>query len=298
MATIAASRSGPADQASRLRALVEAMSGARVVAPAAPPARRVPVIAIASGKGGVGKTNLAVNLAIALAQRGARTTLLDADLGMANADVLCGLSPGRRLDQVLAERGGLASCVVEAPGGFLLVPGAVGVARVADLDAPTRQLLVEQLGELEARSDVVLVDTGAGIGRDVLSFAAAADRLLVVVTPEPTSITDAYGLIKCAVVRAREAGGHEPRVGLVVNEVRRTAETERVSARLTAACDRFLGHRPRLVGSVRLDERVARAVRRREPHLLAWPRCAASRDVRAIAGVIGGVMTGALWGSE
>lgn len=284
MATIA---TGHTDQATRLRALVEALAGARAHAPAAAASRRVPVVAIASGKGGVGKTNLAVNLSIALARSGKRIILFDADLGMANADVLCGLSPGRRLDQVLAQGGGLASCIVQAPGGFLLVPGAVGVARVADLDSTARRRLVEQLGELETRSDIVLVDTGAGIGRDVLSFAGAADRLLVVVTPEPTSITDAYGLVKCAVARARADAAPMPRIGLVVNEVRGRAEAERVSAKLSMTCERFLGSSTHHLGFVRRDERVARAVRARTPHTLAWPRSPASRDVRVLAGELG-----------
>lgn len=290
MATISTGRQGigtaPPDQASRLRALVEAMSGS-ACPPLATPAsrRRVPVVAIASGKGGVGKTNLAVNLAVALASRGHRTTLLDADLGMANADVLCGLSPGRRLDTVLRDdRGpGLGSCVVEAPGGFLLVPGAVGVARVADLEAAARQRLVSGLAELESRSDTVLIDTGAGIGRDVLSFAAAADRLLVVVTPEPTSITDAYGLIKCVVGRAQDQRSPLPRVNLVLNSVESVQEARDVSARLTATCERFLQIRPEMLGAVRLDPRVPRAVRARRPHMLRFPKCRASRDVRSIA---------------
>jgi len=279
-------RAAPDDQASRLRALVEAMAGAARPQPVtAAGARRVPVVAIASGKGGVGKTNLAVNLAIALAQRGHRTTLLDADLGMANADVLCGLAPGRRLDTVLRDAAGpgLASCIVEAPGGFLLVPGAVGVARVADLDAGARQRLVAGLADLESRSDTVLVDTGAGIGRDVMSFATAADRLMVVVTPEPTSITDAYGLIKCVVGRAREMHTPIPPVSLVLNSVVSRHEASAVSTKLIATCERFLRFRPEVLGAVRRDERVPRAVRARQPHLLAFPRCRASRDVRAIA---------------
>ncbi|VAX42847.1 Flagellar synthesis regulator FleN, partial [hydrothermal vent metagenome] len=273
----------PRDQASRLRALVEAMSGSQQVAHAH--TRRVPVIAIASGKGGVGKTNLAVNLSIALTQAGRGVSLLDADLGMANADVVCGLTPGRRLDDVLCDPAGpgLASCIVRAPGGFWLVPGAVGVARIADLDAPGRQRLVDQLETLESRSDVVLIDTGAGIGRDVLAFATCADWLLVVVTPEPTSITDAYGLIKCVVARSREQQTELPRIAMVVNEVHRSAEANAVSARLAATCERFLGCRPELLGYIRRDDRVGRAVRRREPHLLAWPRTAASRDVRTLA---------------
>ena len=275
------------DQASRLRALVEAMARGRAAAAGAVRTQAVPILAIASGKGGVGKTNLAVNLAVALAQAGRRATLLDADLGMANADVLCGLTPGRRLDDVLLDpRGrGLSSCTVRAPGGFTLVPGAVGVARIADLDAGARLRLVDQLEGLGAESDLVLVDTGAGIGRDVLTFARAADWLVVVVTPEPTSMTDAYGLIKC-VVGGRDGALAAPRVALVVNEVRRPEEAESVSTRLSATCERFLGVRPSVLGWVRADARVARAVRQRVPHMLTWPRCPASRDIRRLSKAI------------
>lgn len=281
----------PADQASRLRALVEAMAGAaRPRADAARKVRQVPIVAIASGKGGVGKTNLAVNLAIALAQRGHRTTLLDADLGMANADVLCGIVPGRRLDAVLRDDAGpgLASCVVEAPGGFLLVPGAVGVARVADLGADARRRLVAGLAALESRSDTILVDTGAGIGRDVMSFASAADRVVVVVTPEPTSITDAYGLIKCLVGRVRETGGPMPSVSLILNGVGSRREAAGVGRKLRATCEHFLRFCPKVLGEIRHDDRVRRAVRARQPHVLAFPRCRASRDVQLIAeGLLG-----------
>lgn len=289
MAAVAAGQArvgpSPMDQASRLRELVEALSGkARPAATSAPARRTVPVLAIASGKGGVGKTNLAVNLAIALARSGRRTTLLDADLGMANADVLCGLMPGRRLDSVLLdERAGLASCVVDAPGGFLLVPGAVGVARVADLDPASRTRLVEGLVSLETRSDIILVDTGAGIGHDVLSFAAAADRSIVVVTPEPTSIADAYGLIKCIAARARASHVARPEIEIVINNAPSRREADRVSAKLSATCERFLRFSPRVLGVIRHDDHVQRAVRARDPHLLSFPRCRASRDVIALS---------------
>jgi flagellar biosynthesis protein FlhG len=273
----------PADQASRLRAMVAA-------AQAEPPAigsrvRHVPVVAIASGKGGVGKTNLAVNLSIAMARAGRRVTLLDADLGMANADVLCGLAPGRRLDAVLRTGSDtdLASCVVEAPGGFLLVPGAVGVARVADLDTHARRRLLAQVEGLEARSDAILIDTGAGVGPDVLNFACAADILITVVTPEPTSITDAYGLLKC--IHARPEAAAAPM--LVVNGVGSGAEARRVAARISNASQRFLGRATPLLGWVRRDERVPRAVRNRTPHLLAFPRSRASRDVQRLAASLG-----------
>lgn len=282
-----AARAGVRDQASRLRALVEAMSGEASACPSSPAALSVPVVAIASGKGGVGKTNLAVNLSIALAARGKRPALLDADLGMANADVLCGITPGRRLDDVLRDEAvgaaALDRCIVEAPGGFLLVPGAVGAARVSELTPRARGRLVEQLALLEARSDIILIDTGAGIGRDVMAFVGACDVLVVVVTPEPTSLTDAYGLLKCLHERS---GGTPPSVALVVNEVRRQRDTDEVSARLTACCDRFLGWSPRTLGGVRADPAVAKAVRARVPHAIARPRSAASRDVGEIAGAL------------
>jgi flagellar biosynthesis protein FlhG len=275
------------DQAWRLRALVESMSGARVEAAPAPTARSVPVVAIASGKGGVGKTNLAVNLCIALARRGVRPALLDADLGMANADVVCGLTPTRRLDDLLrapeaGQSGSVLSCIVEGPGGFLLVPGAVGAARVADLDPAARARLVEQLAHLEARSDVVVIDTGAGIGRDVLAFAGASDWLVLVATPEPTSLTDAYGLVKCLFERSRRLGLTTPRVALVVSQARDRRDVESVSSRLSGCCERFLGCRPVLLGAVRADPRVGRAVRERRPHMLSRPRSPASRDIRRI----------------
>ncbi|MBK7405759.1 MAG: MinD/ParA family protein [Phycisphaerales bacterium] len=281
--------SRPRDQAWRLRALVEALSGAPADAPSVQH-RRAPIVAVASGKGGVGKTNLAVNLAVCLTRVGHRVTLLDADLGMANADVLCGLAPGRRLDDVLlaprspgAESVRLESCVVEAPGGFLLIPGAIGVARVAELDAPRRAYLLSQLAGLSGRSDLVLVDTGAGIGREVLAFADAADLLLVVATPEPTSIADAYGLMKCVVGRREIDGDRRPRIGLVVSGADGDGEAHRVSAKLAGCCERFLGVEVERLGHVRADRHVPRAVRKRSPHTLLWPRCPASRDVLRIA---------------
>ena len=268
------------------------MAGGQAEAPGARPPRAVPVVAIAAGKGGVGKTNLAVNLCIALARRGSRAALLDADLGMANADVICGLTPTRRLDDVLRAdaagrpAGSVLSCIVDAPGGFLLVPGAVGAARVADLDAGARARLVEQLADLESRSDVVVIDTGAGIGRDVLAFAGASDWLVLVATPEPTSMTDAYGLVKCLFERSRRVGRPAPQVGLVVSQARGRGDIDHVSSRLAGCCERFLGYRPVLLGSVRADPRVGRAVRERVPHMLSRPRTPASRDIAGVGAAL------------
>ena len=282
----------PADQASRLRDLVEALAVEQGASPrghTASSARPgVPIVAIGSGKGGVGKTSLAVNLCIALARSGRRATLLDADLGMANADVLCGLSPRRRLDALLVghdapARLSMRDVAVDAPGGFLLVPGAVGVARVADLDARRRAALVAGLSELESVSDLIVIDTGAGIGRDVTTFMLAASLAIVVATPEPTSIADAYGLIKCLHLLAADRDSTRPRLGLVVNQARSEAEASAVHARLSSCAGRFLGCDVPFLGWIAQDTRVCAAVRRRVPHSIRWPRARASRDVRRLS---------------
>src|SRR3954471_18982318 len=168
------------------------------------PQRRASVIAVTSGKGGVGKSNVAVNLAIKLASAGKTVVLLDADLGLANADVLCNVDLPHNLAAVIARKKELHEVMVKAPGGFSLVGGASGLARMADLSDADRGRIVRALAELEERADIILVDTGAGISPNVLSFTRAADHVLVVTTPEPTAITDAYAVIK---VLHRDAAG-------------------------------------------------------------------------------------------
>ncbi len=281
-----------ADQATRLRSIVGARAD-RVPTrpPSAEPRPRGPVararvISISSGKGGVGKTNICVNLAIALAELGRRTILLDGDLGMANADVLCGLAPSRRLDAVVAPAPGRAPRAVElaidAPGGFRLVPGAIGVARMADLDSGGRARLLAALEELEIGADLMLVDTAAGISPGVLSLISGADACLIVATPEPTSMADAYALIKCVVCGDDAArGGTRP--WLVVNQASGEREAAGVHTRLAAVCQRFLDYRLPLVGWVPQDAHVGAAVRRRRPLLLDSPRAPASRQIRGLA---------------
>src|SRR4051812_35510527 len=166
--------------------------------------RRASVIAVTSGKGGVGKSNVAVNLAIQFAAAGKKVVLLDADLGLANADVLCNLDLPANLSHVIARKKELREVMIPAPGGFRLIGGASGLARMADLSDADRQRLVLALGELEQAVDIILIDTGAGISPNVLTFTRAADHVLVVTTPEPTAMTDAYAVIK--VITRRESG--------------------------------------------------------------------------------------------
>lgn len=301
-----------ADQASRLRALVDGpRAAAGSAAPRPPlaiqpegrpprpeprPRRAAKIVAVASGKGGVGKTNIAVNISIALAALGIRVTLLDADLGTANADVLCGLMPGARLDEVVRSGWGgrsMRDIAIQAPGGFTLVPGTAGIARMADLTPAQRQRLMDAMAELEHDADVLVIDTAAGVGASVTSFLRIADLGLVVTTPEPTAVADAYALIKCAVgpraagtTPAGVGGGeaqHRVPLSLLVNQVADGAEAAGVHARVAAVCGRFLGLPLGLAGHVAHDLRVLSAVRARRPFVLTHPRCEASRDMRQVA---------------
>jgi len=277
------------DQASRLRAMVEAMRAdpQPATAPAAvaskrAPARRAPVIAITSGKGGVGKTTLAVNTAIALAARSLRVTLVDADLGMANADVMCGLNPARRLDRLFADPNrAVDSLSTEAPGGFRLIAGATGLAHVAGLDHARYEALLANLRQLVAANDVVLIDTGAGVGPGVTAFCEGADITIVVVTPEPTSIADAYGMIKC-LTRGREATGRPP--VLLVNQAASQDEARAVHTRIVAVAERFLGIRPALWGWIPADAATSRCIRKRVPLMLEAPKSRAAAGVSYFAG--------------
>jgi flagellar biosynthesis protein FlhG len=236
------------------------------------------VIAVTSGKGGVGKSNVAVNLAIKFASAGKNVVLLDADLGLATADVLCNIDLPCNLSHVIARKKELRDVMVRAPGGFHLIGGASGLARMADLTDFDRQRLVDALGELEQQCDIILIDTGAGISPNVLSFTRAADHVLVVTTPEPTAITDAY-----AVVKVISRDGCERRLSLLVNQTRSPHEGRVVHERIAKVARQFLGVSVLDAGSVPLDDQVSLAVRKRTPFMIGAPRCAASSSIGQLA---------------
>lgn len=255
------------DQASSLRSLAE-----NRLRP------RASVIAITSGKGGVGKSNIAVNLAIKFAAAGKDVVLLDADLGLANADVLCSVDLHANLSHVIARKRELRDVLTDAPGGFRLIGGASGLARMADLSDVDRQRLVSALAELEETTDVILIDTGAGISPNVLSFTRAADHVLVVTTPEPTAITDAYAVIK---VVSREENNR--RISLLVNQVRNPGEGRIVHDRIARVARQFLGVTVFDAGYVMDDPQVSASVRRRMPFSITHPKCPASICVGQLA---------------
>jgi len=281
------------DQASRLRRLVGShdaggrsaatwrRAGVRPVRTPDTPdtdGRLAQAIAITSGKGGVGKSNIAVNLAARLALLEQRVCLLDADLGLANADVLCNLSPRLTLEHVVAGRCRLAEVMLLAPGGFRLIPGACGVTRLADLDGPGRLALLEQLEALDRVADALVIDTAAGLSANVLAFAAAARRVVVVTTPEPTAMTDGYGMIKALACRA--PGVH---IDLVVNMVTSEAEGRSVFDRMSRVSRTFLGLTLEYAGAVPVDAAVRDAVRHRVPFSLLTPDSPATVAVDRLA---------------
>lgn len=239
---------------------------------------RANVIAVTSGKGGVGKSNISVNLAIKMAAAGKDVVLLDADLGLANADVLCSIDLPFNLSHVIARKKDLREVMVPAPGGFRLIGGASGLAKMADLSDDDRQRLVDALAELEDEADVILIDTGAGISPNVLAFTRAADHVLVITTPEPTAMTDAYAVIK---VLSREAESR--RISLLVNQVLSPTEAYGVHDRIAKVAKQFLGVTVLEAGYVMKDDNVAAAVRRRQPFVLSSPRCPAAACVTQLA---------------
>ncbi len=241
------------------------------------------VVAIASGKGGVGKTNLTVNLAACAASMGARVTLLDADFGLANADVLCGVQPRGRLDEVIEGRRRLQDILVETPAGFRLAAGATGVARLVDAGAQTARAVVSRLERLERDSDLVLIDCAAGIGRPVLAMLQAADMAVVVATPEPTSITDAYGLIKALTIESRKAG-RPVTPQLWVNQAKNQAEALAVYEKIAAVGKRFLGAPVGMIGWTPRCASAPEAVRKRMPFVILHPSRPASVSVKRTAG--------------
>lgn len=260
--------------------------------PGAKPSRTTPpgvrtasgakVVAVASGKGGVGKTNLTVSLAACMSAKGARVTLLDADFGLANADVLCGVQPRGRLDEVIAGRRQLSDILVVTPAGFRLAAGATGVARLVDAGAQTARAVVSRLERLERDADLVLIDCAAGIGRPVLAMLLASDMPIVVVTPEPTSITDAYGLIKALRIEARRAG-RPVTPQLWVNQARSESEAMGVYERISGVGARFLGGAVGMIGWTPSCASAPDAVRKRTPFVIAHPSRPAAASVRRTA---------------
>ncbi len=252
-------------------------------------ARRARIMAVTSGKGGVGKTFLAANLAAALAARGERVLVLDADLGLANLDVVLNLQPKLTLHDVFTGKATLDEAILAAPGGFSVLLAGSGLVEYSRLTPQVREQLVEIIEKVAPRFDRILLDTGAGISDVVLHAISLADDVLVVATPEPTSMTDAYATIK--VLATLQKRRH---VRLVVNQVSAAGEGRTIRNQLQLVIDRFVAPQLKtgddadplvleLLGEIASDPAVREAVQKRCLLLVSLPGCAAAQAVNAIA---------------
>ncbi len=236
------------------------------------------VLAVTSGKGGVGKTNTSVNLAIALCQRGARVTVLDADLGLANVEVLLGLNSLYNLQHVVTGEKKMLDILVTGPGGVQVVPGSSGIARFADLGPTARQNVLSGLQELQEYSDFIIIDTMAGIGQNVTAFAAAADEILLVTTPEPSSIVDAYAMIK-TIFQLRD----DAMFRLIINQALNEQQGQAVAQKIAHVAQQFLGRSLAYMGHIPRDPHVQQAVMQSQPFSLRFPNAPATKCVQDIA---------------
>ena len=240
--------------------------------------QRATAWAITSGKGGVGKTTISLNLGIALSGLGHQVLLIDADLGLANVDILLGLSPEATLQDLLEGNASALDVIVEGPEGLSILPSASGIAESDAWRPETRHRLAEELSRLERGFDLILIDTGAGISPKVLDFVLSADQMLVVAIPEPTSIADAYAMVK---ICHHHDGA--PQTGFLVNRARSPREAFDLHQKFNQIVNRFLDASIKRCGYILEDLSVEQASRSQQPVLLSHPESAAAKCILQIA---------------
>ena len=255
------------DQAQRLR---EMIPGER-----ATPLR---IIAVTSGKGGVGKTNISANLSVLAARSGKRVLVIDADLGLANVEILLGLSPRHHVGDLIDRSVPLESVLTTGPHGICVLPAGSGVQTLTNLNDDQKLRLIAALDPLEDRFDLVIVDTGAGIGDNVLFFVGAAQEALLLVSPEPTSLTDAYATVK---VLSQQMGVRH--FNVVVNPAPHELAAREIYRKLTRVTDRFLDANVRFLGYLPHDENLHRSVMAQKPLVELYPHTPATRSLVTIA---------------
>lgn len=238
----------------------------------------VKVISVSGGKGGVGKSNLTVNLAVSLAKRGQKVLIMDADLGLANIDIMLGLRVEKNLSHLVRGECSLQDIIVEGPYGLKIIPASSGTKEMAQLSEMEHVGLIRAFSELSDEVDTLIVDTAAGIADNVISFAQASQDLMVVVCDEPTSITDAYALIK---ILSQEHGLFRFRI--VANMVRSPEEGKSLYKKLTRVTDQFLDVALDFVGSIPFDENVRKAVRKQQALVTLYPSSPASIAIDNLA---------------
>ena len=240
--------------------------------------RSAKVITITSGKGGVGKTNFAVNMAIAMSMLGKRVVIIDADFGLANIEVLLGIIPKRSFADIFSQKRSIEEVLTPGPMGISFISGGSGFTTMASINEEHLCQIIENFEMLDSLADIVLIDTGAGISKSVTSFVLASNETIIVTTPEPTSITDAYAIIKAA----REEMLHPLNFKLVVNRVESKDEGTEIYNRLSRVCSRFLSIEIENLGAIPYDSCLVKAVKSQMPVIMGFPESPSTLAINEI----------------
>jgi flagellar biosynthesis protein FlhG len=273
------------DQAEKLREIMKRKKDGQPVQktassgkPNVKSADKARIITVTSGKGGVGKTNLSVNMALAFARLGKKVIVMDADLGLANVNVMLNMIPKYNLYHVIKKQKTIREILVETEYGISIVAGASGFSQIANLGEDDRKDFISELDSL-TNADIIIIDTSAGVSSNVLDFIAAADDAVIITTPEPTAITDAYGIIK---IIATEYDSLNMGLKLVVNRAKGAAEAKNVADRMINIAGQFLNLKVDYLGFIYDDHSVPHAVLRQKPFMVVDPKCKASICVQHI----------------
>jgi len=270
------------DQAERLRQIIENLKLKKEISQTeqfnSNPAHKARVIAVTSGKGGVGKSNVAVNLAIALSDLGQRVIILDADFGLSNVDILFGLTPENTLVDVMYKRKNILQVLSNGPKNTKFISGGSGARELVRLPKDKLISFIDHIKLLDRLADIIIIDTGAGLSDNVMGFLAASDEILLVATPEPTSITDAYAVIKMLSHQSRL-----PVIKLIVNRAESQREAADILNKLSAVALKFLNVKLEPLGYILNDENVSKAVRIQQPFYMSFPKSQATRNIQEIS---------------
>lgn len=268
------------DQAEMLRRIVDKQNSpaSEVLAGDESTGRKARVITVTSGKGGVGKTNVSVNLAIALSRMGHRVVILDVDFGLANIDLLFGIAPKYTLLDLIHDEKNIFEVLTDGPNNIKFLSGGSGVEELIRLDRKQLRKFVGNIALLDKLYDVILIDTGAGLSQNVMSFIMAADDIVLVTTPEPTAITDAYALVKMVSRRDRRK-----KIRILVNKAETVKEADEIAGKLTVVSEKFLSFKLIKLGYILYDDVVMKSVKQQKPFCISNPKSQAARNVFEVA---------------
>lgn len=275
------------DQAAKLRSIVNKLNNTDITSDnkeTIVPERTVGnrrnarVITVTSGKGGVGKTNITINLAIKISQLGLKVIVIDADLGLSNVDIVLGKTPNFNLSDVINNRRNIHEIIEEGPGGVKFISGGSGLQDLIKINKEQLAHLLIELGRLDEEADIIFIDTGAGISDQVLSFVYAAKEVIVITTPEPTAITDAYALIKVIAQKDKSK-----KISLLLNKADNPTEASNTLDKLYQVCLKFLGISIDKLGFVCNDANIPKAVKLQQPFVITFEKSAAALDISSIA---------------